>query len=124
LKFVFIWLLILLPKNYRLPSHLIPQVLRKGKRFSSDNFTLVIKKVSGQSSRFAFIVPIKFDKRAVCRNRLKRQMREAVRTSLEKIKPGYNITLLVKKPACRGKELQTNDELITLLRQARLFKSK
>ena len=150
----------MLSKKYRLPAYLIPEVLKKGRRFYSSFFTLIVDrrlqpevdlgqrpiglwlkplaeksantkkreksdntmtpprsqrdtsgveweggvsvtprgwKRGNQSSRFCIIVPKKIDKRANKRNRIKRQLSEALGLNLKKITPGFNIIILAKK---------------------------
>lgn len=55
--------------------------------------------------KIGFVVGVKIDKRAVIRNRLKRQMREVVRLLLKenKLKNGYLIAFIAK-PAIIGAE--------------------
>jgi ribonuclease P protein component len=120
----------LLAKNYRLPSSLIPQVLKKGKRFYSKHFVLIldrqgssVKNKEPSVSRFTFIVPLKFNKRAVKRNRLKRCLREKVGTSLAKIKWGYNAIFLARDSRWKILPSQINVELGELLRESSLLKA-
>lgn len=49
--------------------------------------------------RFTVVVGSKVSKHAVDRNRMRRQYREIIRTNLTKIVPGFDILLLVSKPA-------------------------
>jgi len=55
--------------------------------------------------KIGFVVGVKIDKRAVVRNRLKRQMREVVRLLLKdsKLKTGFMLLLIAKKEMI-GKE--------------------
>jgi len=48
-------------------------------------------------SRFAFIISNKISKKAVERNKLRRQMREVIRLKLDNIKPGYDVIFFAKK---------------------------
>ena len=124
----------MLAKQYRLPSYLIPQLLKKGRRFYSQSFVLIAHQsrrfsrdpvqanASPGPSRFAFIVSKKIDKRASKRNRFKRLLREAIRLNLTKIKPGYNIILLAKKLGRINQLMQTKIELGKSLKEAGLIK--
>lgn len=58
-------------------------------------------------SRFAVVVGTKVSKKAVVRNRLRRQIREMIRLRLHEAEPGYDLVLVVKKEVL-GK---TSDEL-------------
>ena len=116
----------MLHKKYRLQSYLIPEVIKKGKRFHSQLFDLIKSKQppsnSLQQSCFAFIVSKKFDKRAVRRNKFKRWMREAVRADLIKIKKGYNIVLIAHQCGRRNNFIQIKIELRKALNKGELLK--
>ncbi len=52
-----------------------------------------------EHSRFAVIAGTKVSKNAVDRNKMKRQYREIVHKILPKLKPGFDVMLLIGKPA-------------------------
>lgn len=88
----------LLRKN-RLPSPEIKSVMRTGKRINGDGISLIYRKRDGSAdaSRFAFVVPVSVDKRAVGRNRLKRLTRESVRLALPFFALGWDGVFMVRK---------------------------
>ena len=49
-------------------------------------------------SRFGILVSTKISKKAVERNRIKRQIREVIRLNLEAIKPGYDLIIITLVP--------------------------
>jgi ribonuclease P protein component len=63
-------------------------------------------------TRFAVVVGTKVSKRAVVRNRLRRQIREAIRLRLGTIKPGFDVMVLVRKEAI-GKTFQDLERHVT-----------
>lgn len=73
--------------------------------------------------KIAFGVGLKIDKRAVKRNRVRRQMREAVRLLLKdgKIKNGYYILLSPRKEIILKDYDAINEEIIKIFKQAGLF---
>jgi len=88
----------MLPKKNRLPSSQIPLVVKKGKRLNCSFFVLYSNSNSKTDQpRFAFIVSLKIDKRAVVRNKIKRQLRYSINKKLGEIKAGFDIVFLVKK---------------------------
>lgn len=87
----------MLPKPNRLPSPEIKSVMRSGKRASTEGVQLVITQHTLPASRFAFVVPIGVDKRAVRRNRIRRLLRESVRLALPTIAPGWDGVFFVRK---------------------------
>lgn len=121
----------MLPKKYRLPAYLIPRLLKKGQRLYSKNLTLVYQKPTSPKSlavnhcsRFAFAVSIKLSKKAVLRNKLKRQLSCLVQKNLDQLKKDYNLLLLVKKNQLINEFSQISDEVITLFKQARVLEEK
>jgi len=50
------------------------------------------------NSRFGILVSTKISKKAVERNKLKRQIREIIRLDLDIIKPGYNLIIITLGP--------------------------
>jgi ribonuclease P protein component len=70
----------------------------KSQSFTSPFFVLKFTKNEQTFSRFGFVVSKKIDKRAVVRNRLKRQIRSCIETNLDKIASGYDLLFVLKKP--------------------------
>lgn len=108
----------MLPKKFRLTlNNDIKMVWANGKPFLTKFFNFKIKKNNLEQSRFCIIVSNKVDKRAVIKNRIKRQISEIIRLNMDNIKPGYDISILVKnslmnketkKIACDYKEMEKN----------------
>lgn len=72
-----------------------------------------------------FVVSTKVSKSAVKRNRIKRQMREAVRLLLPdgKIKTGYMLALMAK-PGIVGREYEEIEgEIVASLKRAKVYKT-
>lgn len=88
----------MLPKKYRLPLRTkLPCLRKEGKIFHSPLFGLLTGKNNLPVSRFGFIVSKKIHKQAVKRNQIKRLLREAVRSFLPQVKPGFDAVFLAKK---------------------------
>lgn len=98
----------MLPKEYRLPSFLIPRVLKSGRRFFSSNFNLVIKK--NEETKVAILVG-KAVKKATARNRVKRLTREAIRLVLPAIKKGFLILIFPKEEMTKKKMPEVRKEI-------------
>ena len=71
-------------------------IFLNGKFYQSEQVILRIFPSGQNSSRFAVIISAKVNKKAVVRNRLRRQMNEIIRQNLKKIKPGFDIILIAK----------------------------
>src|SRR5260221_14257922 len=87
----------MLPKALRLPSPLISRLMRHGKRFSNESFLLTYGHNDQQSVRFAFIVGMRIDKRAVVRNRVKRLLSESVRHLMPGLRLGWDVVVTARK---------------------------
>ena len=63
------------------------------------------------NSRFGFIVSAKISKKAVDRNKIKRQLRQVIRDSIKEIKPGYDV-VIITQPAIINKEYKEIKNLV------------
>lgn len=100
----------MLPQSLRVPSRLILPLLRRGKKIREGSLELVFERTSAKSA-FACIVPVKVDKRATKRNRMKRLVREAVALLLPEMSVGVTGIIVV-----RGKLPDTQQEVVSLVR--------
>lgn len=98
----------MLPKKHRLSDHKTINLLKKnGKLVQGSHFGLLfIREEARTISKVAFIVSRKVAKTATDRNKVKRQLREAVRELLPNLKPGYCVLILAKKPAASASPKQ------------------
>jgi ribonuclease P protein component len=86
----------MLPKRNRLKKKKdIERVLKKGRGFKENLLFLKIINNNLKESRFAFMVSKKVSKKAVLRNKIKRQLRELVRLNLKNIKKGFDAVLMI-----------------------------
>lgn len=86
----------MLPKSNRLKKKKdFERVFRAGKGYKEN---LLYLKVAGsrlEASRFGFSISKKFSKKAVLRNRIRRQLREIIRAQLPSVKKGVDGTIVV-----------------------------
>lgn len=87
----------MLPRDNKLTRKDIHSVLDGGKRVTHEGVTLVYKKTKNGTLRFAVVVSSKTDKRATKRNRVKRCMREAIRSYLQKIPVSFDGVFFIKR---------------------------
>jgi len=90
----------LISTNYRVPRHRIPYILKKGFQKKSKLFIIRHSENKESFSRYRTIVSKKIHKRAVDRNKLRRQIYEAIRTNIDKDsiqEINYDIILIPKK---------------------------
>jgi len=73
--------------------------------------------------KFSFVVGVKIEKKAVGRNRLKRQMREVVRLLLKdhKIKTGFFVLVMAKKEMIGKEYCEIEKDMIFILRRSGLL---
>lgn len=78
---------------------------------------------TGDELQFAFVVGVKIDKRAVVRNRLKRQMREVIRLLLKenKIQTGFFVMVMAKKEMTGVEYSKIDQDITAALRRSRLL---
>jgi ribonuclease P protein component len=95
----------MLPVRHRLKGRKIfNELFRTGKSFSSEILLLRVAKVEEDApSQFGFGASLKFSKKAVERNRVKRWMREAVMVKIHNIKSGYIAIFLINPKFPKGK---------------------
>nr|WP_228048632.1 ribonuclease P protein component [Nodularia sp. LEGE 04288] len=128
-----------MPKANRLKSRKDFQaVFREGIRRHSSHFTLRALRPKGSkapsldtatsekplsSTQFGVSISTKVSKRAVIRNRIKRQITAALHQLLPKLSPGWRVVVVVKPTAAESKcvSQQFLQELEQLLVKAEVF---
>jgi ribonuclease P protein component len=66
-------------------------------------------------TRFGCVISAKVSRRATDRNKLKRQVNEIIRLSLEKIKTGFDVVIIFKRSAPGSEYQALEKDLISLL---------
>ncbi|MCB0164722.1 MAG: ribonuclease P protein component [Anaerolineae bacterium] len=86
-------------RKYRLRrSSDFHRVRQVGKSNASSLMVLAFLQNELEHSRFGFVVSKRLGN-AVQRNKIKRRMREAIRLRLVRIKPGFDVVIIARKPA-------------------------
>ena len=99
------------------------KIQKEGKVFQSSNFGIgILKRNDADISRFGFIVSTKIAKDAVDRNRFKRAMSEAVRTSMVDMVTGFDVVFLAKTSIVRVPTEKIMKEVCFSLRESGLLK--
>ncbi len=73
------------------------EIFKKGQNFSGSFFFLKIKENKRNFSRFAFVYPLKEEKKANKRNRGKRIFREVIRREMPLFKKNIDGVFIIKK---------------------------
>ena len=97
-------------------------VFKNGK--SSYDKALGVKVIANKlnDSRFGILVSTKISKKAVERNRLKRQIREVIRLSLSEIKSGYDFIIITLPPILGKTSQEITKSLQSHLEKLKLYK--
>jgi len=75
------------------------RVFKNSRPFSMQNLSIRTAKNNTREAniRFGFIISNKIEKRATRRNALKRQLRELARGLISRLKPGYDVVVVIQK---------------------------
>lgn len=104
-----------LPKSCRLVSRVeYDAVYREGRRKSNRQFTIFLRPNGLGISRFGWSIK-KGLGTAVCRNRIRRRLREIVRLHLQEIAPGWDIVIHPRSSAATLTFSLLTDELLRLI---------
>lgn len=96
----------MLPKSKRIPRKSFPEIIKTGKIFNSNHFTL--RKSSSKELRVAVSVSKKVSKKAVIRNRTRRRVYSSMRKLLPFLEFGlYLIIAKVGADKLKGELLES-----------------
>jgi len=96
-------------------------IYKNGSYVFCDGITLKFLKTENQFTRIGFPIGKNYSKRAVDRNRARRILREALRTQLNSLKPGYDLVLMIKAEKKPLQFEETISVLKKLFTKANLF---
>lgn len=111
-----------LSKKYRVTKKKDFEKVFKFGYFFSEKFISVKTAENGLPlSRFGFIVSLKVSKKAVIRNKTRRQLQEVIRLHLKDVKRGFDIVVMAK-PEIIGKDYwEIEQALLGVLSKAELM---
>ena len=113
----------MLEKKYRLSKEKdINTVLRKGKSFFSEYFTLRLLKQDTSAKRFGFIFSKKIHNKPTQRNLPKKRMRHTIAGLLDSILFKGDFLFIGKKKILELNNEQLADEMLRVLKKANVFK--
>jgi ribonuclease P protein component len=96
-------------------------IFKNGVFFSGPGMSLRAKKNDLAYSRFAVVTSLKVSKKAVERNRLRRQITEVLRKRFDRIGKGFDAVFIVKKDLLEKKYGQIETEVEKILKKARIL---
>ena len=95
----------------------------KGKNVYSPLFNLKFIATNEEESKFAIVVSKKVSKKAVVRNKIKRQIREIIRLELrdKRIKNNFNVVIYTKRLIAEKEYKELEQEIHYILKKARIL---
>lgn len=112
----------MLPRKYKLKKNNdFKEVFENGKYYQQEFIKLKILKNDLEINRFGLIIGLKISKKAVQRNKIKRQIEEIIRLKLNQIKSGFNIVILVNPEIIEKDYQEIEKTLINLFKKAKIL---
>lgn len=112
----------MLKRIYRLSKQKdFKDIFKNGAFFSGPKLSLRIRKNNLSFSRFAVVAGLKISKKAVERNRLRRQIWEILRTNINGIKKGFDIVIITKISLLNQKYRQIESEISEIFKKAGIY---
>ena len=98
------------------------KVFRQGRGYKEKEIFIKVLKREAPDLRFGFVVSKKVSNKAVRRNRLKRRLREVVRSMLPHIKQGYDIVIVALPGAEKYNFWELQEIVLRAFQKARIIK--
>lgn len=112
----------MLRKKYRLPKKDGAIVFKEGRVTKDVLFLIKSKKNNFSYSRFAFVVPLKIEKKSTKRNKIRRKVYEILRHQYKFIKKGFDVLIILQDPGISKKKYsEIEKELKNTLKKAKLL---
>jgi ribonuclease P protein component len=109
----------MLPKKHRISQKKdFAKIFRRAKFFPGRFFLLRSVENNLELSRFAIIIPKTFSKKAVIRNKIRRQVYSIVQKEMIKINPGFDNLFTIKKQTDLTNFLDCEKDILILLKKA------
>ncbi|MBU1255868.1 MAG: ribonuclease P protein component [Patescibacteria group bacterium] len=112
----------MLPRKYKLKrDNNFKKVFKQG-RYCQENFIRVkFLKNNLEFSRFAFVVGLKISKKAVQRNKIRRQLEKATQLVFNQIKINFDLVIMVEPEIIKNDYQAIEKELINLFKKIKLI---
>jgi len=112
----------MLPREYKLKrDNDFKKVFKQGKYYRGNFIGIKFLRNSLESNQFAFIVSLKISKKAVIRNKIRRQLEEVVRLNFDQIKKGFNIVVMVDPQIIKEDYQKIEKELLNIFKKIELI---
>jgi len=97
------------------------KVAQGGQPFFAQDISLKVCKNNLKNNRFGVVVSLQIDKRAVVRNKIRRQISEIIKSIEKDLKQGYDILILTREDVKKLDFDQMQAKLIKLFQKADLI---
>jgi len=131
----------MLSKKNRVPRHLFPAIITKGKNYYSPNIYIRVLnpgfsscspeqneqknfEESKNSQRFSVVVSKKVSKKAVVRNKLRRSVYGVIQKNIPDIKDNVLAAIFIKKNAAGLSKKEFEEEVFSLFKKTGFLTSK
>lgn len=92
------------------------EVFKKGKTKTGKNLFLKARKNKLKTNRFGWVVSLKVSKKAVVRNKIKRQLRAIVKKNFSNLKQGLDIVVVARPEIVNKNYQEIENDLESLLK--------
>jgi len=113
----------MLPTVNRLKKRVdFEKVKEVGRKFQSESFGLaLVDRKDTKPTRFGFVVSTKISKKAVARNKVKRNLKNAVQRLLSEVGGGYDVIFLAKREILAKDLLELETEVKNIFKKIKLL---
>ena len=112
----------MLPKLYRLKSDGDFARLAKSRKSAYEKLVGVkVRENNLSHSRYGIVVGLKVSKKAVERNKIKRQLREIIRSHLSELKTGYDVMIMALKPSVGADFKDIETQTVKALKKVKMM---
>ena len=95
--------------------------IERAKTLISPFFVLKLCENGETASRFAFVIAKKIDKKAVIRNKIKREMSKGVEKIINDINKGYDFIFIARKQIVEKDQLEIQDLIREFFKKNKLL---
>ena len=112
----------MLSRKYKLKKdNDFKKVFNKGKYYQKDFIKIKFLKNDLEINRFGLVIGLKISKKAVQRNKIKRQLEEVIQSELEQMKKGIDIVILVQPEIIEKEYQEIKEVLIELFKKSKII---
>jgi len=112
----------MLAKKYRISKDKeFQNIYKKGHIIYNPFFNIKFLPNNLRNSRFGIVISTKISKKAVVRNKSRRQIKAVICNNLNNIKPGFDIVVLTKPAITTANQEKISQTLISLLIKAKIY---